>query len=76
MQMVEKKNNMATRFCDEIINSMDMCAKTFREKAKTIANEAKELNLQAETIEQQIAIIMNTLQKGNYENTNGKEEKQ
>ena len=59
--MAEKKNNMATRFCDEILKDMRIELAGYRSGAKMY-------NDQADVLEDQIGIIKETLAKGNYEN--------
>jgi hypothetical protein len=67
----EKKNNMATRFADERINSMEAQIRIYRDEAHTYANKAKVLRAQAEALELEIVSTRNSLEQCNYENGNG-----
>jgi len=65
--MAEKKNNMATRFCDEIIGKIRGKITSYRDNACVKSNEAAILHAQADALEYQIGVIEDSLQQGNYE---------
>lgn len=65
--MAEKKNNMATRFCDEIVSSMEMQIDRIKIEARTKTSDAKALNAQIEILENRINLDRDLLVQGNYE---------
>ncbi len=68
--MAEKKNNMATRFCDEIINRIEVQIRIYRDEADKASSEARAKRGQADALDIQIGNIKDSLAKGNYEKNN------
>lgn len=71
--MAEVKNNMATRFADEIQGGFVGRINLLRENARVKNDEARVFNAQADTLENEMRILKNKLAQGNYEKVNGKD---
>lgn len=69
----EKKNNMATRFCDKVVENIQVKIDLYNDKAKRLRAEAKDLASQAEVLELQIKHTNEILEAGNYENGSSKD---
>ena len=70
--MAETKNNMATRFADEVQSRLVDDINAIRADARSLNEQAKVCDAQADVLERQMETNKAILAEGNYEK-NGKE---